>query len=433
MNLLYKSDPHKRISVYHILIYLIAFSISGYLSYRFILSPHLDELKKVRLQYNEEKAKLESDVERARELAKITFNVQRLEQELYEINGRLFAENEALTFMRMLPDITKQTENNLMSIVPSDSRVIQTKSNKEPNDNNIPSYKLKPIDIVIIGDYTDITRFFEQIEGLNRYITISSVNMSSSGDDASKINVKMELNLVQMDIDKELLNRMPNLQLVKQTQPINKTQLPNNQQITVNNANIQKNASVNVQPPDQQEKNIISRTASTKPTHVTKQVNNSGSSAQIVKESTKITQPVDTLNTIKQSQVVQPVKSKESLTKTETPNVKPVSNVRNNTNLIKQKERYTVQVGIFISSDNANNLVNLLKSNKYEPWIRHGYISSKTAYYVYVGNFATEKEARSLGRDMNSNLPFIKYYYIVKNIYQIDNNSEKIKDSIIIE
>ncbi len=423
LNLLYKSDPRKGFSVYHILIYLVVLSISGYLSYRFILSSHLEELKKVRLVYNEEKTKLGSEVERARELAKITFNVQRLEQELYEISGRLFTEDSALTFMRMLPDITKQTENNLMSIVPSEARVIQTKSEKESSGSSIPSYKLKPIDVVIVGDYTDITRFFEQIEGLNRYITISSVNMSGSGDNAGKISVKLAMNLVQMDIDKELLNRMPDLQLVKQTQPDNTNQLPDSQQNTVVNASIGKNANVKTQQSSHSEKNNVNKTLPAKPIQVAKQVNNPTMSNQITRTGTKIAQPV---NAIKQNSPIQHVKKQENQAKAENINAKPVTNV-------KQKERYTVQVGIFISQENANNLVNLLKSHKYEPWIKPGSISSKPAYYVYVGNFDTEKSARLLGKDMNSNLPFIKYYYIVKNIYQIDSNGEKIKDSIIIE
>lgn len=420
MNPLFKADSNKGFSVYNILIYLVIFAISGYLSYRFILSSHLDELKKVRLQYNEERTKLVSEAEKARELAKINFSVQRLERELYEINNHLFAENEVLSFMRMLPDITKQTENNLMSIVPSEIKVIQTQASKEPNATNTPSYKLKPIEIVIIGDYTDIIKFFEQIESLNKYVTINSINMSSSGDDNRKINVKMELNLVQMDIDRDLLNRLQSLQLVKQTQPVKTNNLLNNQQDTVSNVNVPPN--LNTQLTNQPEKKIVSSPSLIKPVQEVRHA------VQIAKTTETQKKPVQTINTPNTTKQDQPVQKHEGPVKNT--NTKPLPNTKQ---LIKQKERYTVQVGIFISQDNANNLVNMFKSHNYEPWIRHGFVSSKPAYYVYVGNFDTESSARSLGRDMRSKLPFVKYYYIVKNIYQIEGNNEKIKESIIIE
>jgi cell division septation protein DedD len=86
--------------------------------------------------------------------------------------------------------------------------------------------------------------------------------------------------------------------------------------------------------------------------------------------------------------------------------------------LIEQPEReaerlqYTVQVGTFGSRQNAENMVNLLRSYEYESWLSPEAHEEKTLHCVFVGRFDTKDEAEQFGKSMQKTLSYVTEYRV---------------------
>ena len=75
---------------------------------------------------------------------------------------------------------------------------------------------------------------------------------------------------------------------------------------------------------------------------------------------------------------------------------------------------YSVSVGIFESYENAEKLVNIIKSNKYSPWIRSYAYNGETNHGVYLGAFESKDKAEEFAQSVRKKIPFITNYVIVE-------------------
>ena len=80
--------------------------------------------------------------------------------------------------------------------------------------------------------------------------------------------------------------------------------------------------------------------------------------------------------------------------------------------LMEKAAQYTVQVGVFSSRQNAEGLVNLLKSHEYESWLEPASVADRTLYFVFVGRFEAREEADKFGRLMRDRLSYITDYKV---------------------
>jgi cell division protein FtsN len=82
--------------------------------------------------------------------------------------------------------------------------------------------------------------------------------------------------------------------------------------------------------------------------------------------------------------------------------------------LTEKAAQYTVQVGVFNSRQNAEGLVNLLKSHEYEAWLKPGSVAARTLYFVFVERFKAREEADKFGRLLQGRLSYITDYKVSK-------------------
>jgi cell division septation protein DedD len=82
--------------------------------------------------------------------------------------------------------------------------------------------------------------------------------------------------------------------------------------------------------------------------------------------------------------------------------------------LPEKASQYTVQVGAFSSLQNAESLINLLKSYEYESWLKPRSVEDKTLYFVFVGRFEAREEADKFGRLLQNGSSHITAYKVSK-------------------
>jgi len=79
---------------------------------------------------------------------------------------------------------------------------------------------------------------------------------------------------------------------------------------------------------------------------------------------------------------------------------------------VTEKKKYTVKIGTFNHQENAENLLNLIKTFGYESWIIND-LGAK-AFHVIVGKFDNRDSAESFGKELQNKHNFIDGYIIVE-------------------
>jgi cell division septation protein DedD len=432
-------SEQKKFTIVQILIYIVVFLISGYVSYKLMVSPEIKKFQSARAQYSKEKVILKAVEERTQSINALANNAQKLETELIRIRSRVFNEDsEVLDFMRSLPETTNMTGNNLMSIVPLEAKAIlepvppppvapargdKSKDKSKttttqtatapPAPRTLPC-KLKPVEVSFVGGYGDIIRFFDELERLGQYMTVSNIKLTGSYDNSAQVSVKLVLNLLQMGVDaKPIPVQMAKLSqslvgsnkvttLVKQTIPV--------QQVQTSGQTVEPvSTPVTVKQP-QTIKPVQTATA-VKPVQKVAPV-------QTVKQPQTNVKPVQTVapvQTVKQPQTnVKPVQTATAASSTQTARTES-KNTRS--------RQYAVRVGKFSYYENAKNLANTLKSHQYNAWIKQYSYKGKTTYWVYVGSFETKDKAENFAASMQQKLSYIDDYVIIDVRKGIRRNS----------
>jgi Tfp pilus assembly protein PilO len=429
-------SEQKKFTIVQILIYVVVFLISGYVSYKLMVSPEIKKLQSARAQYSKEKVILKAVEERTQSINALANNAQKLETELIKIRSRVFNEDsEVLDFMRSLPETTNMTGNNLMSIVPLEAKAIlepvppppvapargdkskttttQT-ATAPPAPRTLPC-KLKPVEVSFVGGYGDIIRFFDELERLGQYMTVSNINLTGSYDNSAQVSVKLVLNLLQMGVDaKPIPVQMAELSqslvgsnkvttLVKQATPV--------QQVQTSGQTV-KPVSTPVTVKQPQTIKPVQTATAVKPVQKVAPV-------QTVKQPQTI-KPVQTATAVKPVQKAAPVQTvKQPQTATAASSTQTARTESKNT----RSRQYAVRVGKFSYYENAKNLANTLKSHQYNAWIKQYSYKGKTTYWVYVGSFETKDKAENFAASMQQKLSYIDDYVIIDVRKGIRRNS----------
>jgi Tfp pilus assembly protein PilO len=450
-------SEQKKFTMVQILIYIVVFLISGYVSYKLMISPEIKKFQSARAQYSKEKVILKAVEERTQSINALANNAQRLETELIKIRSRVFNEdNEVLDFMRSLPETTNMTGNNLMSIVPLEAKAIlepvppppvapargdKSKDKSKttttqtatapPAPRTLPC-KLKPVEVSFVGGYGDIIRFFDELERLGQYMTVSNIKLTGSYDNSAQVSVKLVLNLLQMGVDaKPIPVQMAKLSqslvgsnkvttLVKQTIPVQQVQTSGQTVEPVSTPVTVKQPQTNVKPV--QTVTAVKPVQKAAPVQTVKQ-------PQTIKpvQTATAVKPVQTATAVKPVQKVAPVQT----VKQPQTNVKPVqtATAASSTQTARTESKntisrqYAVRVGKFSYYENAKNLANTLKSHQYNAWIKQYSYKGKTTYWVYVGSFETKDKAENFAASMQQKLSYIDDYVIIDVRKGIRRNS----------
>jgi len=463
------SEP-KKFTIVQILIYIAVFLISGYASYKLMISPEMKKLQSARAQYSKEKVILKAVEERTQSINALTNNAQKLEAELIKIRSRVFNEDsEVLDFMRSLPETTNMTGNNLMSIVPLDAKAIlepapppvapaggdnkaTTTTQTAPLAPQTLPCKLKPVEVSFVGGYGDIIRFFDELKKLGQYMTVSNINLTGGYDASTQVNIKLVLNLLQMGVDaKPIPVQMAKLSqslvgsnkvttLVKQTIPVQQVQTSRQTAKPVSTPITVRQPQTNVKPA--QTATAVKPVQKVAPVQTAKQPQTNVKPAQTataVKPAQKVApvqtakqpqtnvKPAQTATAVKPVQKVAPVQT----AKQPQTNVKPAQTATVESSQTAKAEskntngsiQYAVRVGKFSYYENAKNLANTLKSHQYNAWIKQYSYKGKTTYWVYVGSFETKDKAENFAASMQQKLSYIDDYVIMDVKKGIRRNS----------
>ena len=106
-------------------------------------------------------------------------------------------------------------------------------------------------------------------------------------------------------------------------------------------------------------------------------------------------------------------KTQNQTTAVAKPSPKIVSPSARSTKPVAKNTQFAVRVGRFAYYKNAENLVKMLKSHEYKPWIKPYSNNGKTTYWVYVGAFETKEKAASFAESMQKRLAYIDEYVIM--------------------
>jgi len=455
-------NEQKNISLYQILIYVALFLISGYMSYRYMIVPEVKKLNSAHAENAKQKKLLKELEDSTREIEVLANNAQKLEAELVALRSQVFSEdNDVLNFMRSLSGTTAQTKNRLMSIVPMEVKVIGT--SPDPNNPQAPNtqatqspdakagtappppttlpYKLKPIEITFDGGYTDMINFFRQLDANKQYMTVSNMSIGGSQNDPAIVNVKTVLNLVQLGIEMKnpridvakLQQNVPLQQPAVQaknvvpaqankgvptTPPQTLSQQPTvAQKPAVTNVASSKTVSSSQQPV----RNVpVSAPVATKPASAPPNIAQSNKPAVVqTKPAEKL--PAKTDSAVQPQKVTQPVKQVASAPKPETKATKPDTIAKKTTEIPAKTDqsangksgKYAVRVGKFDYYENAQKLLNILKSHGYSGWVKTYSHKGKKTYWVYVGSFDTKDKAEAFAVSMQKELSYIDDYVIM--------------------
>jgi cell division septation protein DedD/Tfp pilus assembly protein PilO len=523
-------SEQKKISIIQIAVCIVLLLITGYVSYKYLLSPEIKKLHNARISYSKEKELLKSMASEAQRVNTLANNAQVLEAELVSMRNRVFnSDAEVLNFVRILPALALQSNNSLTSITPMEARDIvapstgspapsggttaQTTTQTAPPPPRTLSCSLKPLDVSFTGDYNAVIGFFNELKSMDQFVTVSSLSMSGGSEKASNINVKATLNLLKMGIvvnsfptqianlasnatnQAQTANKQQNVLNSTLTQNATKTIISNqsaiyaqrNAQTTVQVAKSPQNTAIN-QVPIPVSKPITTIAISQKTVTPVVQMVNRNQSPAISKQNTasvavnkpiavsaKITQPNQKLMPIQSTKQIQnniqtepkanTNKALTTLPKTMGNKINPIgksvsaptskqpvvvaqkslaesnivvttksvvasvntaqktmtSKTQNQTTTVAKPSpkpvakntQFAVRVGKFAYYENAENLVKMLKSHEYSPWIKPYTNNGKTTYWVYVGAFETKEKAASFAESMQKRLAYIDDYVIM--------------------
>jgi len=177
---------------------------SGFLLYRFVIFPESKRVGAAHFHLNSQQDLLEMKAEEAQHHSMLSDRVQRLKIAITEARGLLFSRDEAIDFLRSLPQLISQTGSVLVSMEPRDMEHLSsdgataqgTKKERRVSEMQAGrSYMRMPVKIAIRGKYSEIIRFFEPLEGREQPITVSEINIATAAADPTEVDAQLMLNL----------------------------------------------------------------------------------------------------------------------------------------------------------------------------------------------------------------------------------------------
>jgi Tfp pilus assembly protein PilO len=177
---------------------------SGFLLYRFVVSPELKHIGAARFHLNSEQDLLKVKAEEIEHRSILNDRVQQLKTTMAEAKGIVFSRDEAMDFLRLLPQLITQTGSvlvamkprNMKDLPPGSAAIQVTEDEKQiPGVEAGRSFMRMPVQIAIRGRYREIIHFFEQLEERKQLMTVSEINIATAAVDPAEVDAEFTLNL----------------------------------------------------------------------------------------------------------------------------------------------------------------------------------------------------------------------------------------------
>ncbi|MEK7098040.1 MAG: type 4a pilus biogenesis protein PilO, partial [Patescibacteria group bacterium] len=164
--------------IINITVIIVFMSAIGY----FIIMPTISDIRKMESEIEAQRTDLEKKYVKGQSLKKLSENLKKIEPNLVVFDQIFINQSRALEFITTLEDIANRhgvtQKLNLMT-------------EKGAGSNG---YTKTPLNFNIDGDFTDIMRYLADIESLNYYINVSSIEISKiQGESGSPSKVSVQI------------------------------------------------------------------------------------------------------------------------------------------------------------------------------------------------------------------------------------------------
>lgn len=134
----------------------------------FVVMPTISDIKKMGEEIENQRIDLEQKYIKGQSLRKLTENLKKIEPQLVVLDQIFISQNHELEFITALEELANQ--NN-----------ISQKINLQelPKDGN-KAYQKTPLQISAKGNFINLMNYLIDLEALNYYININSINLSSA-------------------------------------------------------------------------------------------------------------------------------------------------------------------------------------------------------------------------------------------------------------
>lgn len=186
------------------IIYAIILLISGFLLYRFVVSPELKHVSSAHFHLDSQQALLKIKAEEAQHHSILNDRVQQLKTAITETRGLLFSRNEAMGFLRLLPQLISQTGSVLITMEPRDMENLSSGGaavQRPKQEQQVPELEAgwscmrMPVQVAIRGEYSEIIRLLEQLAEREQLIVVSEIDIATAEDCPAEVDSEVMLNL----------------------------------------------------------------------------------------------------------------------------------------------------------------------------------------------------------------------------------------------
>ncbi len=190
------------------IIYILGFVLSAALLYKFVVSPELERYRTGNDRFgSQQQRKMRAVSQRDALLDEYLV----LKAKADKMKKLLFNKVEADDFQEQLPKLSEQTGNDLTSITPKDSHALVRTGAKKSREKiseeeakkaaQLSEIAQMPIGVTISGEYGNIIKLFNTLEGFKELMVVSDVGVSSSRGSAGEVETRFSLNLIHTRTD----------------------------------------------------------------------------------------------------------------------------------------------------------------------------------------------------------------------------------------
>lgn len=189
-----------KLSLHGILILgIIILIVVGYICYKYVISPQLRYLHAVRRQLVSERNLLQTRRQKAEAIALLQKKNATMRSELASIQNRLFSDATANDFLRSLPKLTEETNNNLTYVKFLDQEVIpigdalRYSSKGTVSGGKTKHFAKLPVQLTVQGRYANIVRLLDRIDQYERMIDIVNLKIDADENTLPAINLRLTI------------------------------------------------------------------------------------------------------------------------------------------------------------------------------------------------------------------------------------------------
>jgi Tfp pilus assembly protein PilO len=173
--------------------------VVGYICYKYTISPQLEYLHAAKRQLASQENLLQTRKQKAEDITLLQKKSTKLRSKLDFIQNRLFNDTMANDFLRSLPQLTKETNNNLTYIkffkkeIISIGDTLRNPSEEAMTEGEVSYFEKLPIQLTIRGKYVNIIKLLDRIGNYEKLISISSLQIDTDEKTLPEIELRLKI------------------------------------------------------------------------------------------------------------------------------------------------------------------------------------------------------------------------------------------------